>query len=287
MEVYRLLTSKWARKVWRLDRQRRRFVADSDCVVVSFPKSGKTWLRALLTEIYSAEYSVANRLLIQHDNLHRVNAGIPKIFFTHDCDPLGRVEDLRTDKSEYAGRKVVVLLRNPCDVAVSHYYQLKHRVSGKRENATQGLGLFDFVAEPGRGIEYIIRYMNSWHRFAAGNTHALVIRYENLLTEPELTLLRLSAFLGKTFSRSRIERATALCTFDRLQQRERERYYDDKALRPADPTDINSFKVRRGKINGYKEDLTPFQAKRLEAIALKLLDPEIGYGAISEVARRA
>ncbi|MGD9742952.1 MAG: sulfotransferase domain-containing protein [Dongiaceae bacterium] len=275
--IYRLLTSKWERKVHRLNRERRKLIAEADFIIVSFPKSGKTWLRALLTRLYQRRHGLPEGVLVDHDNLHRLDDAIPKILFTHACDPLGAVEDLRDDKADYAGRKVVFLMRHPCDVVVSHYYQLKHRKAGKRENATRGMELFEFVTEKGRGIEYIIAYVNGWWRYVGATPNTHVVRYEELKRSPEATLKRLLDFFGDSFAEAEISEAVQFCKFENLQQRERDRYYSDKALRPADPDDKNSFKVRRGKSGGYKEDLQPDQVAVLEGIMEARLDPSIGY----------
>lgn len=275
--LYRLLTSPMERKVWRLDRERNEGLAKADLVVVSFPKSGKTWLRALITRLYQQRYHLPDGVLIAQDNLHRLNPAIPNIFFSHACNPLGSVDDLRSDRGEFRGRKVAFLMRHPCDVAVSHYYQLKHRKAGKRENATRGLGLFDYIVQPKRGLEYIIAYTNGWWRFVQGNPDACIVRYEELMNSPETALKRLFALIGTSFDDREIAEAVEFCSFAKLQQREREGYYNDKALRPADPDDPNSFKVRRGKIGGYRQDMTEQQAATAESIVRAQLDPAIGY----------
>ena len=59
-------------------------LARADCVVVSFGKSGRTWLRVMLSRFYQVRYGLARRHLLSFDNLHNKNSAIPKIFFTHD-----------------------------------------------------------------------------------------------------------------------------------------------------------------------------------------------------------
>ena len=59
-------------------------LARADCVVVSFGKSGRTWLRVMLSRFYQLRYGLAQRHLLSFDNLHNKNPAIPKIFFTHD-----------------------------------------------------------------------------------------------------------------------------------------------------------------------------------------------------------
>jgi hypothetical protein len=56
----------------------------ADCVIVSFGKSGRTWLRVMLSRIYQVRYGLAQRHLLAFDNLHNKVPAIPRIFFTHD-----------------------------------------------------------------------------------------------------------------------------------------------------------------------------------------------------------
>ena len=56
----------------------------ADVVIVSFGKSGRTWLRVMLSRFFQVKHALSERWLIGFDNLHLKNRAIPKIFFTHD-----------------------------------------------------------------------------------------------------------------------------------------------------------------------------------------------------------
>ena len=51
---------------------------------MSFGKSGRTWLRVMLSRFYQVKHGLGERHLIGFDNLHKKNPAIPKLFFTHD-----------------------------------------------------------------------------------------------------------------------------------------------------------------------------------------------------------
>ena len=51
----------------------------------------------------------------------------------------------------------------------------------------------------------------------------------------------------------------------------------DSRLRPGDPARPNSFKVRRGRVGGYRDDLGPESIAYVDA-AVARLDPFYGYG---------
>ena len=53
--------------------------------------------------------------------------------------------------------------------------------------------------------------------------------------------------------------------------------FDSKILRPGDVRDPESFKVRRGKVGGYREYLS-VEDQEYALAALTKLDPRFGYG---------
>ena len=79
----------------------------ADCVVVSFGKSGRTWLRVLLSRFYQLKHDLPEHSLIGFDNLHRKNPAIPRIFFTHDNylkDYTGNADS----KKDYYGKNALL-----------------------------------------------------------------------------------------------------------------------------------------------------------------------------------
>ena len=94
----------------------------ADVVIVSFGKSGRTWLRVMLSRFFQVRHGLSERWLIGFDNLHLKTGAVPRIFFTHDnylADYTGNADT----KADYYDRKVVLLVRHPADVAVSQYHQ--------------------------------------------------------------------------------------------------------------------------------------------------------------------
>ena len=61
-----------------------RRVHAADAVIVSFGKSGRTWLRVMISRLYQRRYGLREGELIEFDNFHKVDAAIPRVFFTHD-----------------------------------------------------------------------------------------------------------------------------------------------------------------------------------------------------------
>src|SRR4029453_3021959 len=99
-----------------------RKLALADVVVVSFGKSGRTWVRVLLSRFFQLRFGLKPSAFIGFDNLHRRNGGIPRVLFTPH-NSLGDYTGNLGSKRDFYGKKVVLLVRQPEDVAVSQFHQ--------------------------------------------------------------------------------------------------------------------------------------------------------------------
>ena len=192
--------------------------------MVSFPKSGRTWLRVLLDRL-----------------------GIP-LAYTHDT-----FDDPHADRSRYAGRRIVLLVRDPRDTAVSLYYQLT-----KRDMTFTGT-LSDLIRDERYGVAAILRFQSDWHGLATSWGDFHVVRYEDLRANSAPVLRDLLAFLGLTVSEQALADAIAFASFDNMQEMEASgalrRAYGDKLV-PAHSSDPDSFKVRKGTVGGYSDAMS-------------------------------
>jgi len=72
------------------------------------------------------------------------------------------------------------------------------------------------------------------------------------------------------------QQALEFSRFENMQKLEAAGAFDSKILHPGDVRDPESFKVRRGKVGGYREYLS-FEDQKYAASALAQLDPLFGY----------
>src|SRR5882724_5883625 len=95
---------------WR--KHARRF-RESDVLTVSHTKSGRTWLRVMMSHLYHLEYGAPVDELIRFDNFHRFNPAIPRMHFVRDT----RVDRERPDRDfgVSPAQKVIFMLRDPRD----------------------------------------------------------------------------------------------------------------------------------------------------------------------------
>ncbi|MCA9293180.1 MAG: hypothetical protein KDA20_05145, partial [Phycisphaerales bacterium] len=102
-------------------------------LVASYPKSGRTWLTVLLGKAIADTCGLPDRdlfkLFKESGPPRKAAKCMPAMWFSHDgtqFDALMMPDDLKRDMSRYQS-KVIVLVREPKDVLVSHYFQLTQR----------------------------------------------------------------------------------------------------------------------------------------------------------------
>ncbi|MCC5888396.1 MAG: sulfotransferase domain-containing protein [Gammaproteobacteria bacterium] len=260
----------------RLD---NRLVLGADFLVLSRAKSGRTWLRAMLSRLYQRRHALPEHQLLEYDNFHRQHAAIPVVAMTHghELDKLAR--DARAGAALRA-MPTVFLARDPRDVAVSEYFQATRRAADyKREMyAVEGeMSLFDFVMQAPPGLPAICDYLNLWHRELEGWDAVHRLSYEALRAQPEAEMARLCAFLGADFSTGEIAEAVAFASFEALKAKEKDDFFRNSRLRAKNSDDPDSFKVRRGKVGGYRDYFDAGQIAKIDAFVAERLDAGLGY----------
>ena len=63
---------------WMRGRVEARKMADADWVLVSWGKSGRTWLRVMLSRFYQIKFGLPEGMLVGFDNMHRANPQAPR-----------------------------------------------------------------------------------------------------------------------------------------------------------------------------------------------------------------
>ncbi|MGH0035339.1 MAG: sulfotransferase domain-containing protein [Myxococcota bacterium] len=269
---------------WLRGREQWKKLRQADCVVVSFGKSGRTWLRVMISRFFQVRDGLPEHLLIGFDNFHRRRPAVPKIFFTHD----NYLEDYtghRDSRSDYRGRKVVLLVRHPGDVAVSQYFQWRFRMKPHKKAINdypehgEEVGVFDFMHANGGGLPKILRFMDLWAREIAQNDDVLIVRYEDLRSQPEAELARLLEFIGTPGSEEQVAEAVRFASFDNMRKLEEKRTFwlSGGRMKPKDRNNPDSFKVRRGKVGGFRDYLEDSEIERIEKQLEAALDPVWRY----------
>jgi hypothetical protein len=282
----RFLPAERRRQIDRWLRGRDQFqrLRQADLVVVSPGKSGRTWLRVMLSGFYHDAYGLSGKTLLGFDNLHRKDARIPKVFFTHD-NYLKDYTGNRDSKRDFYDKKVVLMVRQPQDVVVSEYFNWKYRMKPVKMYLNdfpahgQDVSVFDFAMRP-CGLVRILDLMNLWAREMDRVKDLLLIRYEEMRSDPEAVFRRVVRFVGGAERDESIRAAVEFASLENMRRMEQEKTFwlGGGRMKPGDPSNPQSYKVRRAKVGGYRDHFDEAEAATLDEIVNTRLDPVYGYG---------
>jgi hypothetical protein len=272
-----LTNSRWARRNFS---SRARELSGGKAIILSVPKSGRTWLRAFLCAYFCKRFGLEFTLRLDRHHDQR----IPRVIFSHDVfehrTKGDRWDRLRgkylVPRRELNRAKIILLARDPRDCFVSLYLQLTKRdpnapIKLKKKTASEMLRDRRF------GIHAIINAMNDWINEFSGRDNFSLVRYEAMRASPAEHFRDLLAVLGESSADANIfQGALEFSRFENMQKLEAAGAFDSNILHPGDVRDPESFKVRRGKVGGYREYLS-IQDQEYAANELAKLDPRFGY----------
>lgn len=224
--------------------------------LLSYPKCGRTWLRLMIGKALVEEYRLEVKNPMEIGSMHHLHPAIPRVRLSHERKHMGSSNV--GSKERYAGKTVILLVRDPRDVVVSMFFQASRRVLHSKEIETQFTGdLSHFIRERNLSLGDIIAYYNRWAECLHIPRRFALVRYEDLHASPHEQLNRVFEFMNVHISQPSIDRAIEFSKFDNMRKLEGSNAYGSNRLRPADASDPESFKTRRGKIGGYREYMTP------------------------------
>lgn len=273
---------------WLRGREEFMKLQRSDWVLMSWGKSGRTWLRVMLSRAYQLQGGLPSDELLDFDNFRDRDASLPAVFFTHN-NYLRNYTGNWDSKAHFQGRKIVLLVRDPRDVAVSQFFQWKFRMRPNKKFINDypahgaEIDVWDFVQDRDAGVPRIVEYFNGWARAIPELSTVLVIRYEDMRSDPAATLQQIFDFTGSPITDQQVAEAVEFAAYDNMKKMEQERHFKASGARvkPGDKDNPQSFKVRKAKVGGYRDYFTDEQCEELEALVAQL-DPMFGYGAPRE-----
>ncbi len=275
---------------WLRGRDQFQKLRRADIVIVSPGKSGRTWLRVMLSGFYHHAYGLRGEALLGFDNLHRKDSRIPVVFFTHDNylkDYTGNVDS----KRDFYDKKVVLMVRQPQDVVVSEYFNWKHRMKPDKMYLNhfpareENVSIFDFTMRP-CGLPRVLALMNLWASELPHMKDVLLLRYEDMRSDPAAEFQRIVRFMGGPLRRDSIEAAVEFASLEnmrRMEQRETFRMGGGR-MKPRDPSNPHSYKVRRALVGGYRDYYDEAETVKIDAMVDSELSPIYGYASPSGVA---
>ncbi len=191
-----------------------------DAVIVSYPKSGRTWLRMILA-----------KLLVNMGYSHKEWEMLPCLHAT----PLELKQRIARDVDTqnfkvWKDLRVLVLHRDPGNVCISHYSELiTSDRSGAIENIRpplpRGHNVIDFLAHENAGVEHICNFNNMWFRMVDSKTkqskiykEIKFVSYENMIKDDFLTVKGIVDFLRIKCTTQQIMDAIEYSRFDNMKK---------------------------------------------------------------------
>jgi len=200
---------------------------------VSYPKSGRTWIRYALSLL-----GVADQVRFHHDTFEFNDAAKP----WPNLDIVQRLERYR------AVDKIVYLRRDPRDIVVSLYFQ----VTGRFKDFFGYSGtMSEFIRDQYFGAAMLQKFGAQWAEVCR-RRDVLQIRYEDCQEDFEAVLRAVLSYYEMPIDDPAIVDACRQATFDRMQEVEAQGTFPMPWLRPRN----NALKVRRGLVGGFRDYLT-------------------------------
>ncbi|MBN2451067.1 MAG: sulfotransferase domain-containing protein [Lentisphaeria bacterium] len=255
---------------------RRRWRRSGAAFLLSYPKAGRTWVRLLLGKVLADHFGLDASFddILALDHLHDLYPHVPLIEPRHDDYPqLKTPDELVARKDEYRHSRVILLVRDPRDLAVSAYFQMTRR----RGKFSGSLG--DFLRGPRGGIDTVIRFHNIWAACRNEPAAFLLVRYEDLRVDTARELRRMVDSLGlRKVGDDVLAAAVEYASFSNMRRQETSRDGSGpNRLDGGTAGDAESLKTRKGKVGGFAEYMTPEDAAWLTRRLEQELDPMYGY----------
>jgi hypothetical protein len=273
----RIAIKRRARMAW----ERNQF-GKADVSVIAHPKSGSTWLRFQLTRLYQKKHGLDEAVIPNVEKLHGLNPAIPQLYMA-GYEYMKAIMARAAPDPELRNKACIFLLRHPIDVTVSLYFHIQKHAHRERKlfndwplDLSQ-TSMMEFLTTSHWGLMEAIGFYNSCLRHADTMSRAHVVRYEDMLTDSVAALSGMARFIGEPVTDDDVREAVEFTSFERLRAAEVNNTFNTPRLHATNPNDPNSFKVRRAKLNGYRDYFDAAQLAVLEAMVEQHLDPRAGY----------
>jgi estrone sulfotransferase len=202
-----------------------------DVFIVSYPKSGNTWLRFLIANLLIQEEEI---------NFHTVHNYIPEVGKQEKI--IETLERPRIMKShapyirEYS--KVIYLIRDGRDVYVSYYFH-------KLNQLPSGCTFREFLKRQDHYPCTWGEHVSSW-LFSLSPSNLLLVRYEDLIRDCPKELKRIASYLGLDRTANQLSLASEKSSFDNMRRIElvKGRLYKDQGPKVF---------MRKGKSGDWKD----------------------------------
>tara|TARA_R110000824_G_scaffold118960_14_gene271912 strand:- start:29688 stop:30530 length:843 start_codon:yes stop_codon:yes gene_type:complete len=255
--------------------------------LASYPKSGNTWMRSFLHNLLmnaqepvpindltrfcvgesgGAPYAmraqkpydeippeeVARLRPLVHEDFTTVS---PDSVFVKTHNYMGTWFDQPLHNMDVTAGGIYIL-RNPLDVVIS----LQHHFSVSLDEAIKRMATVSAGTSSGAG--HVPEIHSSWsHHVESWTAHPnpslLVLRYEDMLSDPMAAFKKTANFLGLQPPQERLDRAIRFSSFKALKAQEEAEGFSER------PKNAQAAFFREGRAEQWREELSPDQVRQI------------------------
>ncbi len=212
------------------------FKLKANKLIISYPKSGRTWLYEIL-KLY------AYKLFKEQNNHQQTIIKIQNtiIKFDHDCGDWVPYpyKNLNLKNKNIDKFKNIILIRDPREIIVSSWYHLTFREKIYKK------GINKFIKDEYLGISKIVSFYNLLDKHLSSNS--LIINYENLCKNTFEEIKKIIFHFEIEINNNLIIECIDDCSFNKLQINE---------ISNKKNVDKKSLKFREGIVGNFSKDLS-------------------------------
>ncbi|XP_008785781.2 cytosolic sulfotransferase 7-like [Phoenix dactylifera] len=250
----------------------------TDLFVLSFPKAGTTWLKALTFAITTRTQHPLAHHPLHSLNPHQCVVTMDRIFAlgqasTIEAMPSPRILSthmpfsLLRDSIEGSGCRIIYVCRDVKDVLVSwwHFNDKMRPPEMDRVPFAKALEMFcEGICPSGPIWSHVLEY---WEESLRRPEKVLFLKYEEMMEEPMSHAKRLAEFMGCPFSLEEeregvVEEILKLCSFEKLRNLEVNKTHKRDAVHLAKFDSL----FRKGKVGDWRNHMSPEMARKLDEI---------------------
>jgi len=215
-----------------------------DIFLVSYPKSGNTWVRFLIANALKLHYQIDREV-----NFFSVQDIIPGVRHSgssiNALGPFGRLDLPRIIKSHSNYNpyycRVIFLVRDPRDVMVSFYHYLK-----SYDKLPQNLTLSEFIRHKDYGIKAWLEHTKSWYSDSHPGQIIQLFLYEDFMKNPQQELRKIMNLYGLKVTDKNIDQAVKLSSKENM-RKSSEEHESTYQTQIRNSNFVREAKVSRGK----------------------------------------
>lgn len=202
---------KISKLLWpRNDFIRAENIKESDIFLVSYPRSGSTWVRAIIAQILYDESKI-NSLKSLNSLVPDIHVNVPnksgkRVIKTHRPYPFRHEKE-----NENLYGRVIYLARNPIDVAKSFYHYSKFQIGSFDGEFESFANKFSAGAiAPGNWQFHVLSWTEN------KDVEVCILRYEDLKDRTNSEIEKIAKFINKDISKVNIDKIRKRCSRDRM-----------------------------------------------------------------------